>query len=64
MSENFENQKCFVTGFTKESLCIIRFFYSPTNIKMLSSGGVFIISEFCYHDIVVMTHTHLSMVLK
>ena len=64
MSENFENQKPFVTGFAKESLCIIRFFNSLSNIKMLSPKGVFIISEFCYHDIVVMTYTPLSMVLK
>ena len=64
MSEIFENQNPFVTGFAKESLCIIRFFYSLSDIKMLSPGGVFIMSEFCYHDIVVMTCTHLSMVLK
>jgi len=64
VSKNFENQKPFVTGFIKESLCIIRFFYFFSDIKKLSPGGVFIILEFCYHDIVVMAHTHLFMVLK
>jgi hypothetical protein len=64
MSENLENKKPFVIGFAKESLCIIRFFNSLSDIKMLSPGWVFIISEFCYHDIVVMTHIHPSMVLK
>jgi hypothetical protein len=36
--------------------------FSSSNMKMLSSPGLLKILKFCYCDIVVMTHTHLSTV--
>jgi hypothetical protein len=60
----FKNQKPFVPQLTKESLCTIRLFFLPPITKMLSSPAVSKILKFCYHDIVAMTHTHLSMVSK
>jgi hypothetical protein len=62
VSQNSENQKPFVTGLAKESLCTIKLFFSIPNMKILSSSRVFTNSKFCYHDIVAMTHTQLSMV--
>jgi len=60
---NFANQKPFVTRFTKESLCTIRLFFFLQHENFIFTKGIKN-SEVFYHDVVAMTHTHLSIVGK